>query len=170
MTVVAAKIDGDTIRMACDSQFSRGWHHKATGNPEKLVKGADFVVGISGSAMVLPLLTVYAKDHSIGTGGEARITEWLFEFLGFCKSHTQNWDQDATLLLAHASGLFVVEDWLPLRVHDFAAIGSGFQHAEAALHLGHSAREAVEVAIAMAYGCGGEIVEVSQEMRESKGL
>jgi hypothetical protein len=109
--------------------------------------------------MVLPLLTVYAKDHAIGSGGEARITEWLFEFLGFCKSKTEEWNQDADLLLAHGRGLFAVEDWLPLRVTDFAATGSGYQHAEAAMYLGHSPRDAVRTAIAMAYGCGGEIVE-----------
>lgn len=157
MTVIAAKVEGDSIVMAADSRVSRGGHGKNTGYQSKIVNGSDFFVGISGSAMVAPMLMAYAKDHGIGTGGDLRIAEWCFEFLAFCNKYTGDWSQEAHLLLAHKTGLYSIYDWLPLRVNDFCAIGSGFEHAEAAMYLGSSPREAVEVSIAMADGCGGAI-------------
>lgn len=46
----------------------------------------------------------------------------------------------------------------PVRYEDhFCAIGSGREYAMAAMHLGKSAREAVEVAIALDAGCGNGI-------------
>jgi ATP-dependent protease HslVU (ClpYQ) peptidase subunit len=158
MTAIAAKVEAGKIVMACDSQYSRGWHGKKTGYPEKIVLGSDFAAGVSGNAAVIPMLAAYAKDHGIGSGGDLRIAEWCFEFLGFCKKHTGEWKQEAHLLIAHCSGLYTVHDWLPLQIKDYCAIGSGFEHAEAALYLGKSPAEAVGVAVNMAYGCGGDIV------------
>jgi len=159
MTAIAAKVYPGRIVMACDSRMSRGYHGKDTGYPRKIIRGSDFLVGVSGSAIVVPLLAAYAKNHSIGEGGDIRIAEWCFEFLEFCKKYTGDWKQDATLLLAHKSGLYGIEDWLPLPVADWEAVGSGFMHAEAALYMGADPVEAVEVAIKMAYGCGGEVRE-----------
>lgn len=157
MTVIAARVESDRIVMACDSRVSRGWHGKNTGYPSKIIAGSDFAVGASGSAMVAPLLAAYAKDHGIGSGGDLRVTEWCFEFLEFCKKHTGEFKQDAHLLLAHKSGLYSIYEWLPVRVSDYCAIGSGFEHAEAAMYLGRSPEEACDVAINMAFGCGGDI-------------
>ena len=53
--------------------MSRGWHKKSTGYPEKLVRGVDFVAGISGDASVIVLLSMYAKNHPIGIGGTDRV-------------------------------------------------------------------------------------------------
>jgi ATP-dependent protease HslVU (ClpYQ) peptidase subunit len=113
------------------------------------------------------MLAAYAKDHSIGSGGELRIAEWCFEFLGFCKKHTGEWKQDASLLVAHHSGLYAVEDWMPIGVTDYCAIGSGFEHAEAAMYLGKTPAEAADVAINMSFGCGGKIVERTVDLRRA---
>jgi len=158
MTVIAAKIIKNEISMSCDSQISRGWHKKSTGYPDKIITGDDFILGVSGSAMVLPLLMVYSKNHKIGVGDEDRIIEWGSEFLDYCKKKTGSWDQSCSMILAHNSGLFMIEDWLPLRIKDFCATGSGYKHAESALYLGESTESAVSVAIALADGCGGEII------------
>jgi ATP-dependent protease HslVU (ClpYQ) peptidase subunit len=157
MTVIAAKIEKNKIHISCDSQVSRGNHKKKTGFPGKIVTGSDFFVGVSGDALLVPLLTAYSKNHPIGGGGEERVIEWGFEFLDFCKKRTDSWEQEGELILCHHSGLFLIYDWLPLKIEDFCAVGAGFQHAEAAMCLGKSTHEAVDVAINLAFGCGGDI-------------
>lgn len=158
MTVIAAKVEENHIVMSCDSQVSRGWHKKSTGYPVKIIDGSDFIIGASGAAVLMPLLSAYSKNHQIGDGGADRIIEWCFEFLEFCKKKTDSWNQEGQLILAHGSGLFVIEQWLPLKIDDFCAVGSGFQYAEAAMYLGKTTEEAVDVAIHMDYGCGGDTV------------
>ena len=158
MTVIAAKVGKKGIVMSCDSQMSRGWHTKSTGYQDKIIEGSDFMIGVSGSALLMPLLTMYAKNHPIGEGGIDRVTEWCLEFLDFCKKKTDSWNQNGQLILAHHSGLYAIEEWLPLKVSDFCATGSGYQYAEAAMYLGKTTSEAVDVAIHMAYGCGGDVV------------
>ena len=157
MTVIAAKVYEDEIVMSCDSMYTRGWHHKKTGYPEKIIEGADFVAGVCGSAEAIPLLLLYSKNHPIGDGGAARVLEWCTEFLDFAKKKTDNWGVDASVVLAHKSGLYLVDKWIPLPITDWCAHGSGYEHAEAALYLGCDTEKAVDVAVNMAYGCGGKI-------------
>jgi len=164
MTVIAAKIYDGNIQMACDSMVTRGRHKKSTGYPCKIIEGKDFILGFCGDAVILPLLTMYSKNHIIGNDGDAdRIVEWCSEFLEYVKKKTNEWKGSlkASLLLAHSSGLFLIEDWLPIKVDDWCATGSGYEHAESALYLGHTPVEAVDVAINLAYGCGGKITNKS---------
>ena len=165
MTVIAARIKDNEVVMSCDSQVSVGWHHKKTGYMDKIINGPDFIIGVSGSAMLMPLLSMYSKNHQIGDGGEERITEWCFEFLEYCKKKTDAWSQPGALILGCASGMFLIEDWIPLRITDFCAVGSGYQHAEAAMYLGMDTEKAVDVAINMAFGCGGAIKTSSIELK-----
>lgn len=108
--------------------------------------------------MLIPLLVIYSKNHPVGEGGVTRLTEWRTEFLDFCKKRTGSWDQDGSLIIAHRTGSYAIEDWLPLEIDDFCATGSGYQHAEAAMYLGHDTEAVVDVAVNMAYGCGGDVV------------
>jgi len=158
MTVMAAKIKGNTITMSCDSQVSRGDHSRTEGYMEKIIEGPDFLAGISGVASMLTIMTMYAKNHPVGEGGIERITEWMFEFQEFHEKRTKSWGQNGHVLLAHRSGLFSIFNSVPVQVDDFYGAGSGYQHAETAMYLGKSTKEAVGVAIQMADGCGGKIV------------
>jgi len=165
VTVIAARVNGQCIEMSADSQFTRcGGHKNNTGLTEKIIRGSDFVIGVSGEALLLTLVSMYAKNHPVGDGGVDRVTEWGLEFLEYCRKKTDSWDQHGSLLLAHKSGLYAVYDWIPLVVTDFWAIGSGLQYAETAMYLGHSTEEAVLVAIQMAYGCGGNVVTEQIEL------
>lgn len=157
MTVIAAKVYDDKIEMSCDSMVTRGYHSKSTGFPPKIIEGSDFIIGFAGDAKILPLLMLFSKNHPICEGNEGRILEWLSELLDFAKSKTSNYSYDCQLLIAHKSGLFMVHDWHPIRVEDFAAIGSGYQYAESALFLGNDTIKACDVAMNFAYGCGGKI-------------
>ena len=166
MTVIAAKIHEDSIKMSCDSMVSRGWHKKTSGYPEKIIEGRDFIVGMAGICTTKALLTMYSKNHPIGEGSIDRIVEWGTEFLDYVKKKTGNWDStDSTLLLAHVSGLYMIESWLPIEISDWCAIGSGYQHAEAALYLGHDTEKAVDVAVNLEYGCGGKIITKSLSLK-----
>jgi ATP-dependent protease HslVU (ClpYQ) peptidase subunit len=161
VTVIAAKVYDDKIVMSCDSMATRGYHHRKSGFPEKIIEGQDFLAGVCGDASVMSLLMMFAKNHPIGEGGVARVVEWCAEFLEFAKNKTDSWGGDASLVLAHRTGLFIIDGWIPLAVKDWCAHGSGYQHAEAALYLGHDTEKAVDVAVNMAYGCGGNIVTKS---------
>lgn len=159
MTVIAAKIEKDKIVMSCDSLVTRGWHSKSTGYDDKIIVGPDFLIGIAGLARTSALMQVFSKNHPLASGSLERMVEWCYEFTEYCNKHVKKWDQNANnCILAHEKRLVILENWTPLEVTDYCAIGSGYQHAEAAMYLGCSTREAVDVAINMAYGCGGNII------------
>lgn len=160
MTVIAAKVFNDKIEMSCDSAGTRGWHSRNNFMPSKVIKGQDFLVGLCGSATLITFLHMFSKNHPIGDGEEAAVIDWIVEFLEFIKKKTGSWHNTKNsdqLIIAHKSGLYTIENWAPIKVKDWHAIGSGFEYAESAFYLGHNTEKAVEVANNFCFGCGGDI-------------
>ncbi len=69
------------------------------------------------------------------------------------------------------SHVFEIESFFVQEITDFAAIGAGRDFALAALHLGHDARKAVEVACKLSVYCEVPVkaYEVSKEIGDARG-
>ena len=113
---------------------------------------------------------VFQTPHGIlaGAGSLAQIREmlaWLndgAELDAFPDSQRNNPDCPTLMQVLPAGQLLIYEDTpYPYQVDSpFWAIGSGAPYAMAAMHLGKSAREAVEVACALDSNCGNGIDEL----------
>jgi hypothetical protein len=77
-----------------------------------------------------------------------------------CQKDKDDW---ARLIVADQYGVKLYERYpVAIRIEDeFSAWGSGRDFAIAALYLGKTAREAVEVACALSIGCGNGITELN---------
>lgn len=111
-----------------------------------------------------------AKDGSlIGATGTTAVCAALriWYDAGAVKADFPDKDKEATLLVAKPDGTLLLWDSnpTPIVIEDkFHAIGSGRDFAIAALHLGHSAREAVEVACKYDVYCGRGIDELQHHV------
>lgn len=114
----------------------------------------------------------YDNDrYIIGLEGESSpgmvFLEWFASFQGMptkgqvCRKLVDS-DADFTALVLCKKGLFEFDKWcLPTRIlSEFHAIGSGAKAALGALHLGATARQAVEIACKVDPYSGAPIVEM----------
>ena len=147
MSVVAARIYSNRIVMAADSIVVKyGEYKDTTQDFIKMHKANGVLVGVSGKVSEASLLFHYLETHKPATGTEKAILEYLIEFVRWKKELTGDATVSNQCLLAFEGKLFQVYGITVLPVRDFASVGHGLFYANAAMHLGHTPREAVKVA------------------------
>lgn len=107
-------------------------------------------------------LCAYAGDAA---GGEEMLAWYAAGAIPSDFPPKQRGDDWSGLLVVRKSGIVKYErSPFPVKFEDkFFAIGCGRDFALAAMHLGHDAKTAVEVAIALDSGCGNGIDTISLE-------
>lgn len=175
MTTIAAKITNGKVRIAWDSQVTAG-SSKSYGM-NKVVKINDqFAVGIAGYLRFANIIhrTSVNKIHPF----DLKQTDfdgyaWLLDeavpaWMKAVKKDVENQpDEDADASWGHAlvalgGCLYTVGADFSVSMHeDFTSIGSGSPFAITAMHLGKSARQAVETASELDMYTGGEVKEMS---------
>lgn len=120
------------------------------------------------------LVRTVTKIHRVGdvlVGGSgdlafvAQMVEWVRggrkpEAYPADQRHKDDW-QPCIVIEADGTPAIYERTPHPIRYEDrFCAIGSGRDYAMAAMHLGKTAREAVEVACALDAGCGNGVDEL----------
>lgn len=171
MTTIAAKIIDDTIYIGADSRVSFGYEYTKvdqTMESSKICEGSDMVIAGTGTLSECSLIQLYAKDHSIGCGGQLRVLEWLLEFSKWKKSKVDDYSINNSYIIAHKSGLYKTWGTSVELMKNFTALGSGGSYAFTALHLGKSLREALEVSCELDPYTEGPIVIKTMELKSAK--
>lgn len=146
MSVIAGKVYNDKIIIAADSILVKGWS-KRTGNFSKLAEINDMIIGGTGTAEEMSLFFRFAQTHKPESATEKDILAFATEFASWKQTnYNSNSFLRNTYLIAYDGHLFEIENMFIYEIKDFAAIGAGEDYANAALYLGHSPEEAVEVA------------------------
>ncbi|MFA5898060.1 MAG: hypothetical protein WC829_02985 [Hyphomicrobium sp.] len=142
MSVIAW--DGHTL--AADKRVSFG---TLIGTTTKIFRVGDALCATAGSAGGGEEMLVWFRDG-------AKASEF---------PASQRGDDWAGLMVIRSGEILKYEKSpYPIRLEDKAfAIGCGRDYAIAAMHLGHDARKAVEVAIALDSGCGNGIDTLTLE-------
>ncbi len=108
----------------------------------------------------------------VGGSGETSFIGAMFDWIEKGRVHKdfpdsqRDKDDWQPVIVIEADGTPSIYERTPFPVRNentFLAIGSGRDYARAAMHLGKTAREAVEVAIALDIGCGNGIDTLSLE-------
>ena len=158
MSIVACKITEDGYEIAADSISVRGsTQTKNNTNRSKLVEVNNMVIGSVGLAEESSLLQIFAKTHQPASATEEGMLEFWSEFSTWKKKRTDHGSIENAYFIGLDGVVFYLHEWLIASVVSYEAIGAGMDFALAALHLGHSAEDAVETAIELSVYCEAPI-------------
>lgn len=164
MSVVACKITKEGYEIAADSISVRGYTQtKNNTNRSKLIEVNNMVIGSVGSAEESSLLQIFAKTHQPAAATEEGILEFWSEFSDWKKKRIDKNGIDNVYFLGLNGVVFYINRWLIASVTTYQAIGAGRDFALAALHLGHSAEEAIETAIELSIFCEAPIQVIAKK-------
>lgn len=156
MSVVATKIYEDRIVIGADSFLGRGGGTQVKDQTVKLFKSDDnMIVGTVGHADEIALYRLFLKTHRIASPTEEAILENLQEFRGWIYKKTDQFKYELgnSWHLAFSGKAFYVTGLYVREITNYDAIGAGRDFALAALHLGHSVRDAIGVACELSCYC-----------------
>lgn len=145
MSVVAAKVYADRVTMAADSIMIKGWS-KTNNNFVKINEINDMIVGGCGLSQEISLMWHYMTTHKPASATERNILDFIVEFSKWKRDLTGDGAVQNTYLIIFEGHLFEINDMFVFEIKDYAAVGAGEDFANAALHLGHTPKEAVKVA------------------------
>lgn len=146
MSVVAIKINEKTIDIAADSIIVKGGTKRTDSSWHKLTQVNDMIIGSVGAAEETSLLINFCKTHSILAPTTSDVQTFMCEFLDWKLSKLEDGDIENDYIIVFKGKAFSVNHLFVEEINDYDAIGAGEDFALAALYLGHSAKDAVEVA------------------------
>ncbi len=176
MTTIAARAGANgKVKIAWDSQATAG--SRATYGINKVVKINDqFAIGVAGYARYANILhrTSVNKIHPFDLSqDDFDGYAWLLDeavpaWMKAVKKEIDNVpDDDAeapygSVLVALGGRIYTVDwDFAVIPSDGYGAIGSGAQFASTAMHLGKSAKQAVEIATELDLFTGGNVREMT---------
>lgn len=165
MSVVAVRVNKNSIVMSADSIITLGGDKSATGRGRgKIFEVNGMLIGGVGYASEINLLALFAENHKPLAATERAITQFLNEFADFKNKTTDNRTLRNDFLLAFDGKCFCIfSDYDVMEITDYYAIGYGMDYANAALYLGHSPQEAVKVACDLCCYVSEPIITLTQE-------
>lgn len=159
MSAVCAKVYNDKIWVAADSIIINGYSKNTKGDFVKLARINEMIVGGVGVVTELGLMWQYMRTHKPASPTVADVLEFMTEFSRWKNNLIGDNSVNNCHLLAYNGKLFYIEGILPYEVNSFASIGAGSDFGNAAMHLGHTPREAVEVACQLSCYVAEPIIE-----------
>ncbi len=164
MTVIAARRTREAITFAADSILVAGYL-KATDKEvvyNKLFEQNGMVIGSTGTGYEGTLMELYSRNHQPVDSSRLALIDFLVEFRDWIHRRDSEYCPENAFLIAYDGKLFRTCGGLDIyEVPEFDAIGAGEDFAKAALHLGHTPREAVEVACKLSIYCSEPISEIT---------
>lgn len=158
MSVVAVKKNKKGgFDIAADDIACSGWTVLSNADNKtfsKLQEINGVVIGGSGETEVITMLFMYARTNLIKNNELDSVFDWFKGFLDWRKKKTDKYGISGNFfIIVIDKKAFYFEDFLCVEVKENYAIGAGRDFALAALSLGHSAKESVEVACKLSTFC-----------------
>lgn len=167
MSVIACEVYDDRIELAADSIRVRGWSQRTDGKSTKLARVRDVVVGGAGLASENGGMQLFLQSHRPVRPDVESILVFLGEFADWKRSRTGDAKIENQYIFAFDGHAYTTHDYFVDEITTYEAIGAGEDHASAAMHLGHTPTQAVQVAIDLGVYCEGPIVTESIPRRPS---
>lgn len=162
MSVVAAKVYEDKIVMASDSILVYG-SSKVPNDFVKMNRCNEMIIGGCGAAEELSLMWSFMKTHKPESSNERDVLNFIIEFSKWKKDLIGDGYIRNEYLIIYKGHLFHIENMLVYEVNSYFAIGAGMDFANAAMYLGHSPKEAVEVACKLSCYVSEPILEFEEK-------
>lgn len=159
MSVVAVRVNKSNIEIASDSIIVRGDSKKTDSTFHKLEKINDIIIGAVGDAQEASLFMLYCHTHNIAEPTKKDVLAFMCEFVSWRAGLTEDFLIHNDYIIVFGGKAFMVSDLFIEEITTYEAIGAGEDFARAALYLGHSARESVEVACHLSCYVSEPIIE-----------
>lgn len=167
MSVVTTKVYNNGITIAADSIICYG-DSKRTTNFAKIVKINDIIIGSVGYTEESSLMWHYIRTHNLESAEERDVLAYIVEFAKYKNSVVGNAQIENEYLLAYKGHVFQICGLFVCEIKDYFAIGAGRDFATAALYLGHTPYEAVEVACKLSCWVSEPIIEYRMVLEEGQ--
>jgi ATP-dependent protease HslVU (ClpYQ) peptidase subunit len=118
----------------------------------------DFIVGGAGLLSHINYMQLFAETHRPLSSRKRDVLEFFAEFNEWADKKIKSFESHNHWLLAFDGKLISVGSDLSISYHDFWAVGSGWEYARTAMHLGHDVRSALRVACELTVLCAEPIV------------
>lgn len=169
MSVVACRITKDGYEIAADSITVRGYTQTKNNTARsKLFEVNNMVIGSVGYAEESSLLHIFAKTHQPASATEEGLLEFWGEFSEWKKKRIDNANISNSYFIGIDGKVFAIHEWLIENIVSYEAIGAGMNFALAALHLGHTAAEAIETAIELSIYCEAPVQVIEKKFKKEK--
>lgn len=167
MTVIAARKTSEAITFAADTLITEGYSKSTNADImfSKLFEQNGMVIGTTGECYEGTFMELFSRNHKPVDSSRLGMIDFLVEFREWIRKKESGYTPKNGFLIAYDKKLFRVCGGLEVyEVSEFEAIGSGQDFAKAAMHLGHTPREAVEVACKLSLFCSEPITEIVVEI------
>ena len=159
MSVAAVSFKGAHPQVAVDS-FLTTLHEKDSYPLVKSFGISNIVYAVCGNAEHLALFHNWAKKQPNVSPDTPALLDYMNEYQNYAKTYdlafrdAHSNDPILLVIMAWPTRVFALEGMFVRHVDNFEAIGAGAPIAKGAMHLGHSAAEAVAAAAAVNPWCG----------------
>lgn len=159
MSVVCAKVYNDKIQIAADSILVNGFSKRTDCKFAKLSRINNIIVGSVGTAQECSLMWHYMETHKPKDATDKAILDFIIEFAKWKSDYSDGNAIHNSYILAFDGKCFMIERSFVFEITNYRAIGAGEDFANAALYLGHTPREAVNVAAQLSCYVAEPIIE-----------
>ena len=166
MSVVAVKKTEKKIKIAADSIVVCGWTRvEKTTKMAKLFEVNGMIIGSVGLASEGLLLENFALTRQPYQATEREVLNFFVDFNKYLTTELGMNKYSNSYILCYKGKAFLIDaDLFISEIKDYAAIGAGQDYSLAALHLGHSAKEAVTVACELCAFVAQPIIEYEMKI------
>ena len=170
MSVVAVKKTDKKIKIAADSIVVCGWTRvEKTTKMAKLFEVNGMIIGSVGYASEGLLLENFASTRQPYAATEREVLNFFVDFNKYLVNDLGMGKYSNSFILCFKGKVFLIDSELFItEVDKYAAIGAGQDYSLAALHLGHSAKEAVEVACDLCAMVARPIIEYEMKIENEE--
>lgn len=171
MSVVAVKKSENKLVFASDSIKVSGWTKQSDKvlpkDMAKLFELNDMVIGSVGYSKELSFMRIFAATHKPKSPSVEGLLDFIIEFYSWAMRIDPEFERSNEYLIGFENKVFrITEGYLVDKVNEISAIGAGEDFALAAMHLGHSAIEAVEVANELCLYCAPPICVIEKTLSQ----
>ena len=172
MSVVVLKKTDKKIKIAADSIIiCGGTRIEKTTKAVKLFKINEMIIGSVGFASEGLLLENFSLTHQPYQATEREVVNFFIEFNKYLINDLGLSKYSNSFILCFKGKAFLIDaDLFISEIQNYAAIGAGQDYSLAALYLGHSAKEAVQVACDLCAFVAGPIIEYEMKIENEDGF
>lgn len=148
MSVVATRVYESHIEIASDSQVTSGMTMQNLDSVKLFSNELGVTVGACGSMQEIALFKIFLSSRTPRSASEDDIVYFMHEFHRWLDDNAEQ-DFDAEMNQYHmvfGGSAFSIQGYYVREITDFDAIGAGTDYALAALYLGKTPLQAVNVA------------------------
>lgn len=145
MSVIAAKVYNDHIKIAADSIVVKG-QSKRNSNFSKLVQKNDMIMGSTGTCEECSFMWNYMETHKPKSGTVDDVLNFIIEFIAYKNKIGGSGNVENEYLFIFDGKLFEISHMFVQEIKDFTAVGAGEDFANAVMYLGHDPSDAVKTA------------------------